>query len=156
MRKGSFKASDVYKQYRNESGLDSWIWKTEATASEIEEAIERLDSVATVLEAMDQSCEKALQYFEYYTQQSGQKSVNNNAGTNGAGSNGTGSNEPGSNGNSAQDSIQLTTIFRAKGCEYNHVHLPFWDKDAFPYVNRASGTVGSRLWRKSADWHMSH
>ncbi|WP_036821329.1 ATP-dependent helicase, partial [Photobacterium sanctipauli] len=66
MRKGSFKASEVYNQYRNESGLDSWIWKTEATASEIEEAIERLDSVSTVLESMDQDCAKALQYFEYY------------------------------------------------------------------------------------------
>ncbi|WEM43583.1 ATP-dependent helicase [Photobacterium sp. DA100] len=130
MRKGSFKAAEVYQQYRNESGLDSWIWKTEATASEIEEAVERLDSVATVLEAMDQSCEKALQYFEYYTQQSGQKSANTNAG----------SKEP-----DAQNALQLTTIFRAKGCEYHHVHLPFWDKDAFPYVNRTSGTVGADL-----------
>ncbi|KHT63281.1 helicase UvrD [Photobacterium gaetbulicola] len=135
MRKGSFKAAEVYQQYRNESGLDSWIWKTEATASEIEEAVERLDSVATVLEAMDQSCEKALQYFEYYTQQSGQQNANAKVG----------SNRTGSNQDSAQNSIQLTTIFRAKGCEYHHVHLPFWDKDAFPYVNRASGTVGADL-----------
>ncbi|MGF1736343.1 ATP-dependent helicase [Photobacterium satsumensis] len=130
LRKGSFKAAEVYKQYRNESGLDSWIWKTEATASEIEEAVERLDSVATVLEAMDQNCEKALQYFEYYTQQSGQKSDNTR----------TSASE-----NEGQDAIQLTTIFRAKGCEYHHVHLPFWDKEAFPYVNRASGTVGADL-----------
>lgn len=34
--------------------------------------------------------------------------------------------------------MQLTTIFRAKGCEYSQVYLPYWDKDAFPYVNRSS------------------
>ncbi|MDP2543086.1 hypothetical protein Q8W13_01100 [Photobacterium damselae subsp. piscicida] len=52
-RKGQFKALDVYRQYRKESQLDNWIWKTEATESEIEEAVERLDSVETVLESMD-------------------------------------------------------------------------------------------------------
>lgn len=114
-RKGNFKALAVYKQYRRDSELDNWIWKTEATATEIEEAVERLDSVETVLESMDQNCEKALQYFEYYTQQSAAE-------------------------NQAQhnNSVQLTTIFRAKGCEYSQVHLPYWDKDAFPYVNRSS------------------
>lgn len=116
-RKGSFKALVVYKQYRRDSELDNWIWKTEATATEIEEAVERLDSVETVLESMDQNCEKALQYFEYYTQQSAveNQSQNNN-----------------------KNSVQLTTIFRAKGCEYSQVYLPYWDKDAFPYVNRSS------------------
>ncbi len=121
-RKGSFKALEVYNQYRNESGLDSWIWKTEATATEIEEAIERLDSVATVLESMDQNCDKALQYFEYYTQQSAQRSVASN---------------------DEAEGVQLTTIFRAKGCEYNHVHLPFWDKDAFPYMNKSAGSIAA-------------
>lgn len=119
-RKGSFKALEVFNQYRNESGLDNWIWKTEATATEVEEAVERLDSVATVLESMDQNCDKALQYFEYYTQQSSRHDA-----------------EQVSNG------IQLTTIFRAKGCEYNHVHLPFWDKDAFPYMNKAAGSIAA-------------
>ena len=115
-RKGNFKALVVYKQYRRDSELDNWIWKTEATATETEEAVERLDSVETVLESMDQNCDKALQYFEYYTQQSvveNQSQDNNN-------------------------SVQLTTIFRAKGCEYSQVYLPYWDKEAFPYVNRSS------------------
>ncbi|MGF1729979.1 ATP-dependent helicase [Photobacterium kasasachensis] len=125
-RKGSFKALEVYNQYRNDSGLDSWIWKTEATATEIEEAIERLDSVATVLESMDQNCEKALQYFEYYTQQSAQQSAQRTGET-----------------NNEASGVQLTTIFRAKGCEYNHVHLPFWDKDAFPYMNKSSGSIAA-------------
>ncbi|MEC6798599.1 ATP-dependent helicase [Photobacterium sp. S4TG1] len=114
-RKGNFKALMVYKQYRRDSELDNWIWKTEATATEIEEAVERLDSVETVLESMDQNCDKALQYFEYYTRQS---AVENQSQYN--------------------NSVQLTTIFRAKGCEYSQVHLPYWDKDAFPYVNRSS------------------
>ncbi|OBU27560.1 ATP-dependent helicase [Photobacterium kishitanii] len=115
-RKGNFKALVVYRQYRRDSELDTWIWKTEATATEIEEAVERLDSVETVLESMDQNCDKALQYFEYYTQQSAaeNQSQNNN------------------------NSVQLTTIFRAKGCEYSQVYLPYWDKDAFPYVNRST------------------
>ncbi|UXI00106.1 ATP-dependent helicase [Photobacterium sp. TY1-4] len=121
-RKGSFKALEVFNQYRNESGLDNWIWKTEATATEIEEAVERLDSVATVLDTMDQPCEKALQYFEYYTQQS----VNHDR-------------EAGARG------VQLTTIFRAKGCEYDRVYLPFWDKDAFPYLNKYSGSIGADI-----------
>ncbi|OBU15980.1 DNA helicase UvrD [Photobacterium aquimaris] len=114
-RKGNFKALDVYRQYRRDSELDTWIWKTEATATEIEEAVERLDSVETVLESMDQNCEKALQYFEYYTQQSAAENQTQN-----------------------NNSVQLTTIFRAKGCEYTQVHLPYWDKDAFPYVNRSA------------------
>lgn len=114
-RKGKFKALAVYKQYRRDSELDNWIWKTEATATEIEEAVERLDSVETVLESMDQNCDKALQYFEYYTQQSAAE-----------------------NQSHQNNSVQLTTIFRAKGCEYSQVHLPYWDKDAFPYVNRSS------------------
>ncbi|MGF1685402.1 ATP-dependent helicase [Photobacterium japonica] len=135
MRKGSFKAALVYKQYRSESGLDSWIWKTEATASEIEEAIERLDSVATVLDSMDQDCAKALQYFEYYTYQSVHQS------------NPVAHQQGGSHAqnNAAQESVQLTTIFRAKGCEYDYVHLPFWDKDAFPYMNKASGSMGADI-----------
>ncbi|MCW8329762.1 ATP-dependent helicase [Photobacterium sp. SDRW27] len=128
-RKGSFKALDVYNQYRNESGLDNWIWKTEATATEIEEAIERLDSVATVLESMDQNCAKALQYFEYYTQQSAQHSAQQSGQANQADTESAG--------------VQLTTIFRAKGCEYNHVHLPFWDKDAFPYMNKSAGSIAA-------------
>ncbi|MGF1683643.1 ATP-dependent helicase [Photobacterium minamisatsumaniensis] len=131
MRKGSLKAADVYKQYRKESGLDTWIWKTEATASEIEEAIERLDSVSTVLDSMDQDCAKALQYFEYYTYQSGLQ-------------NGSSKNN-GQQGENAQESVQLTTIFRAKGCEYEQVHLPFWDKDAFPYMNKSSGSIGADI-----------
>ncbi|PSW05981.1 ATP-dependent helicase [Photobacterium lipolyticum] len=117
-RKGAFKALDVYRQYRKESQLDNWIWKTEATASEIEEAIERLDSIETVLDSMDQNCEKALQYFEYYSQQSA--SMNKNP-----------------------QGIQLTTIFRAKGCEYNQVYLPYWDKDAFPYVNKSAVSISA-------------
>ncbi|WP_299020160.1 ATP-dependent helicase [uncultured Photobacterium sp.] len=119
-RKGSFKAVEVFNQYRNESGLDNWIWKTEATATEIEEAVERLDSVATVLESMDQNCDKALQYFEYYTQQSSRHDAEQVSG-----------------------GVQLTTIFRAKGCEYDQVHLPFWDKDAFPYMNKAAGSIAA-------------
>ncbi|WP_318493114.1 ATP-dependent helicase [Photobacterium leiognathi] len=115
-RKGSFKALDVYRQYRRDSELDNWIWKTEATASEIEEAVERLDSVETVLASMDQECEKALNYFEYYTQCSDSLRQT----------------EP------SMSQVQLTTIFRAKGCEYSQVYLPYWDKDAFPYVNRSS------------------
>ncbi|MCG3864282.1 MULTISPECIES: ATP-dependent helicase [unclassified Photobacterium] len=115
-RKGSFKALDVYRQYRRDSELDNWIWKTEATASEIEETVERLDSVETVLASMDQDCEKALQYFEYYTQRSDSLRQSE----------------------STTSNVQLTTIFRAKGCEYSQVHLPYWDKDAFPYVNRSS------------------
>ena len=125
-RKGSFKALEVYNQYRNESGLDSWIWKTEATATEIEESVERLDSVATVLESMDQNCDKALQYFEYYTQKSAQKSTQLSAAS-----------------NDEVAGVQLTTIFRAKGCEYNCVHLPFWDKDAFPYMNKSAGSIAA-------------
>ncbi|KDM93435.1 ATP-dependent helicase [Photobacterium galatheae] len=119
-RKGSQKAFDVFEQYRRESGLDSWIWKTEATASEIEEAIDRLDAVSTVLETMDQPCEKALQYFEFYSAQS--KHVSAERTTQSA----------------TADSIQVTTIFRAKGCEYAQVYLPFWDKDTFPYRNPAA------------------
>ncbi|WP_371929327.1 ATP-dependent helicase [Photobacterium sp. CCB-ST2H9] len=119
-RKGSQKAFDVFEQYRRESGLDSWIWKTEATASEIEEAIDRLDAVSTVLETMDQRCEKALQYFEFYSAQSRQVSTERSA-------------QP-----AQSESIQVTTIFRAKGCEYDRVYLPFWDKDAFPYRNPAA------------------
>lgn len=115
-RKGNFKALAVYRQYRRDSELDNWIWKTEATATEIEEAVERLDSVETVLESMDQNCDKALQYFEYYTQQSARENQTQNN----------------------NNSVQLTTIFRAKGCEYSQVYLPYWDKDAFPYVNRSS------------------
>ncbi|WP_036829406.1 3'-5' exonuclease, partial [Photobacterium sanctipauli] len=41
--------------------------------------------------------------------------------------------------------VQLTTIFRAKGCEYQQVHLPFWDKDAFPYMNKSSGSIGADI-----------
>ncbi|MDO6580229.1 ATP-dependent helicase [Photobacterium sp. 2_MG-2023] len=119
-RKGGQKAFDVFEQYRRESGLDSWIWKTEATASEIEEAIDRLDAVSTVLESMDQRCEKALQYFEFYTAQSRD----------------TGQGQADQKPRSA--SVQVTTIFRAKGCEYQRVFLPFWDKDAFPYRNPAA------------------
>ena len=119
-RKGSFKASEVFNQYRNESSLDNWLWKTEATATEVEEAVERLDSVATVLETMDQNCDKALQYFEYYTRQSSRHDAEQEA-----------------------SGVQLTTIFRAKGCEYNQVHLPFWDKDAFPYMNKGAGSIAA-------------
>ncbi|OAN17651.1 DNA helicase UvrD [Photobacterium jeanii] len=118
--KGSFKAVEVYRQYRKQSFLDNWIWKTEATSTEIEEALERLDSIETVLETMDQPCEKALQYFEYYSNQSQQHQQT-----------------------SKSDSVQLTTIFRAKGCEYQHVFLPYWDKDAFPYVNRAASSIAA-------------
>lgn len=148
MRKGSFKAAEVFLQYRKESGLDSWIWKTEATASEIEEAVERLDSVTTVLESMDQNCEKALQYFEYYLQQSRShaltgnpsSSMGNQAMANQAVSPQAVAPEAGNEG-----SVQLTTIFRAKGCEYKQVYLPFWDKDAFPYMNKSSGSMGADI-----------
>src|SRR5690606_32069581 len=88
--------------------------------SEIEEAIDRLDAVSTVLESMDQRCEKALQYFEFYTAQSRD----------------TGQGQSDQKPRSA--SVQVTTIFRAKGCEYPRVFLPFWDKDAFPYRNPAA------------------
>ncbi|KLV08815.1 helicase UvrD [Photobacterium aquae] len=125
-KKGSFKAHEVFRQYRNESGLDSWIWKTEATASEIEEAIERLDSVETVLDNMDQNCKQALQYFEYYTYQSGVHSAQQDD-------------------TQRQNGVQLTTIFLAKGCEYEHVHLPFWDKDAFPYIRMGGNSVGADI-----------
>ncbi|BAX53382.1 ATP-dependent DNA helicase PcrA [Photobacterium damselae subsp. piscicida] len=123
-RKGQFKALDVYRQYRKESQLDNWIWKTEATESEIEEAVERLDSVETVLESMDQHCEKALQYFEYYTQQSTHHDQHQ-------------AQQPNING------VQVTTIFRAKGCEFSQVYLPYWDKDAFPYMNRSSAGLAA-------------
>ncbi|WP_371826073.1 ATP-dependent helicase [Photobacterium sp. GJ3] len=122
-RKGGQKAVDVFEQYRRESGLDAWIWKTEATASEIEEAIDRLDAVSTVLESMDQRCEKALQYFEFYTAQS---------------------QRPQDKQNPTRDQgtrLQVTTIFRAKGCEYSRVYLPFWDSDAFPYRNPAASDM---------------
>ncbi|MGF1787266.1 ATP-dependent helicase [Photobacterium swingsii] len=120
-RKGAFKAVEVYRQYRKDSLLDNWIWKTEATNSEIEEALERLDSIETVLDTMDQNCAKALQYFEYYTHQTGQVHQREKA----------------------AHGVQLTTIFRAKGCEYRHVYLPYWDKDAFPYVNRSAASIGA-------------
>ncbi|MGF1724024.1 ATP-dependent helicase [Photobacterium nomapromontoriensis] len=136
LRKGSDKAALVYSQYRNESGLDTWIWKTEATATEIEEAIERLDSVTTVLESMDQDCKRALQYFEYYTNQSANQSAQQSAQR---------SSGQGIPSGENKDCVQLTTIFRAKGCEYEHVHLPFWDKDAFPYMNKASGSIAADI-----------
>lgn len=146
-QKGSVKAVSVYRQYRAESQLDAWIWKTESTASEIEEAIERLDSIETVLDSMDQDCGKALQYFEYYSQKSASNSRGNSYQN--LSSNPSSSQQQQQQqgviggGEEAVQPVQLTTIFRAKGCEYNHVYLPYWDKDAFPYVNRSSAGISA-------------
>ncbi|CAM3505136.1 ATP-dependent helicase [Paraphotobacterium marinum] len=117
------KATQIFKEYREQSRLDKWIWKTQTTLSDIEETIERLNSVDKILESLDYSCEQALNYFEYYTKRSFDRSQKHKD----------------------TDQVKLTTIFRAKGCEFEHVYLPYWEKGEFPYTNRLATGMNSEI-----------
>jgi len=100
-------ARQVFDDYRSGSDLDYWLRKSEATEGDVEESVDKLNALSAVLKGLNYSCEEAKAFFES-TQQRAQQS------------------------RGQVDGIRLTTIFRAKGCEYDFVHLPFWDRGVFP------------------------
>ncbi|MBO0223134.1 hypothetical protein J0689_28025, partial [Vibrio parahaemolyticus] len=72
--------------------------------SDLAEAEERFNSLATVLRSLKLSPADALSYFQRLINLSQQQTKTNFG-------------------------VTLTTIFRSKGCEYDLVLLPFWDAD---------------------------
>jgi len=105
--KKDMKARQIFEEYRSGSDLDYWLRKSEATEGDVEESLDKLNALTAVLKGLNYDCNQAKDFFESTQQRAAQSSRKS-------------------------DGVRLTTIFRAKGCEYNNVHLPFWDRGIFP------------------------
>lgn len=114
------RASSLFKAYREDSSLDKWLLESEATESDVEETLDKLDAISTVLQGLDKNCEETLQYFEKIQAQVIRR-------------------------NNDDSGVKLTTIFRAKGAEFDHVFLPFWDAETFPFNHSHSSGVCSDI-----------
>jgi len=118
--KSDMSASLLFKVYREYSGLDKWLLESEATESDVEETLDKLDAISKVLEDLDKNCEETLQYFEEIQAQVILRNKNDSG-------------------------VTLTTIFRAKGAEFDHVFLPFWDVETFPFNHSHASGVCSDI-----------
>ncbi|WP_157619465.1 ATP-dependent helicase [Psychromonas aquimarina] len=106
-------AFTLFAGYRQKFAVNDWLKNSEATESDYEENIDRLDAVATILRTLKLSTEQALQFFQHNEQAANRA-------------------------NNSEDAVKITTIFRAKGAEFDYVHLPFWNAGDFPSVRKKS------------------
>ncbi len=100
-------AYEVFNKYLDDIKIKSWLIKTSTSTSEYTEHQDRLSCISTVLKGLNLNSLDALDYFRKLIIMS-KSSVDQ------------------------QHGVALTTIFRAKGCEYKNVFLPFWDADVMP------------------------
>lgn len=110
-------AIDVYSKYLDETKMDEWLATSSSSTTDLEEAKERIESLATVLRSMKLSCIDALDYFRRLIILSKQQTK-------------------------TAHGVTLTTIFRAKGCEYPKVMLPYWDSDTMPVKKKSDSGIG--------------
>lgn len=108
-------AIDIYEHYLSETKMEEWLSNSSASNDEFQEAKERIQSLATVLRALNLDSNMALEYFQRLILMSKAQTRK-------------------------RQGVTLTTMFRAKGCEYHTVLLPYWDGDTLPMKsNNESG-----------------
>ncbi|EPR7483917.1 ATP-dependent helicase (plasmid) [Vibrio campbellii] len=111
-------AYEVFNQYVEDTDMEEWLQNSSASTSDFQEAMERIVSLATVLKTMNLSCLNALDYFRRLVLLSKETTKR-------------------------KQGVTLTTMFRAKGCEYDTVLLPYWDADVMPMKNNNEAGMGT-------------
>lgn len=110
-------ALDIFETYLEDSKMSEWLANSATSDSDLAEAEERFNSLATVLRSLKLSPADALSYFQRLINLSQQQTKTNFG-------------------------VTLTTIFRSKGCEYDLVLLPFWDADTMPIQKKSETGLG--------------
>ena len=97
--------------------MEEWLSNSSASADDFQEAIERIQSLATVLKTLKLDCAMALDYFQRLILMSQAQTKK-------------------------KQGVTLTTMFRAKGCEFHTVLLPYWDGDTLPMKSNNESGMG--------------
>lgn len=111
-------AYEVFNRYLESTDMQDWLQSSSSSTSDFEEAIERISSITTVLKSMGLSCINALDYFSRLVLLSKETTKQKRG-------------------------VILTTMFRAKGCEYDTVLMPYWDADVMPMKNKNEAGMGT-------------